>query len=96
MKSSIPFRQMSLRLRNYRKKNSLKSDSVCVDPDMILRIAEYQGMVYCKPDAGSFQSDVSVIENMAKKNLRVCNSVIEATRFDKQGYLFWYITSNIA
>ena len=59
-------------------------------------MAEYQAMVYCKPNSGSPTTDISSIENMADKNLRVGEFVIEATGFDKNGYLFWYIASNTA
>lgn len=77
-------------------RTSCNSKSFRLDPDTILRMAEYQAMVYCQPSSGSSPSDISAIENMANKNLRVGEFVIEATGFDKNGYLFWYIASNTA
>jgi len=68
----------------------------CLDPDTILRIAEYQAMVSCKSNNVNSPSDISAIINMAKKNLRVGNFTIEATGFDEKNLLFWYIASNIA
>jgi hypothetical protein len=59
-------------------------------------MAEYQAMVYCKSDVVNSPSDLSSIQNMAKKNLRVGNFTIEAIGLDENKILFWYIASNIA
>jgi hypothetical protein len=69
---------------------------IFLDPDTILRMAEYQAMVYCKSDAINSPSDLSPITNMAQKNLRVGTFTIEATGFDEKNVLFWYIAVNIA
>jgi hypothetical protein len=84
---------------NYRTntKNSIPYHQLSLrDPDTILRIAEYQAMVYCKSDNINTPSDISLIKNMANKNLRIGNFNIEATGFDEKQFLFWYIASNIA
>jgi len=67
-----------------------------LDPDTILRMAEYQAMVYCKSTVINSPSDISSIINMSRKNLRLGNFTIEATGLDEHGILFWYIASNIA
>jgi len=61
------------------------NENYSIDPDTILRMAEYQAMVYCR----------STSVDMASKNLRVGNFTIEATGFDEKHALFWYIASNI-
>lgn len=66
-----------------------------LDPDTILRMAEYQAMVYCKSSILNSPSDVSSIAKMSEKNLRVGNFTIAATGFDKYKVLYWYIAVNI-
>jgi len=94
-KNSIPYSQMALRGK-YISKKFLEFKYFRIDPDTILRMAEYQAMVYCKSNNISSPTGVSSIINMAKKNLRVGNFTIEATGFDEKHNLFWYIASNIA
>ncbi|CAF0857525.1 unnamed protein product [Didymodactylos carnosus] len=62
------------------------------DPETILRMAEYQAMIYCK----SVFDDLSVITNMATKNLRVGSFKLETTGYDYKHALFWYLASNQA
>ncbi|CAF0729579.1 unnamed protein product [Adineta steineri] len=84
---------------NYRTntKNSIPFSRMNLrEPDTILRMAEYQAMIYCKSTMLGAPSDISSIRNMAKKNLRVGNFTIEATGFDRKRVSYWYIASNIA
>lgn len=78
------------------ERNSLTKFFSPSDPDTILRMAEYQAMVYCKSNNINSPSDVSSIINMSTKNLRVGNFTIKATGFDEKNILFWYIAVNIA
>ncbi|UJR33968.1 hypothetical protein I4U23_021384 [Adineta vaga] len=83
---------------NYRTstKNSIPFQQMNLrDPDTILRMAEYQALVYCKSDILNSPSDLSSIKNMAAKNLRIGNFTIEASGFDKKHVLYWYIAVNI-
>jgi len=56
------------------------------DPETILRMAEYQALVYC--------SSITLIKNMAQKNLRVGSFQIESIGSDSTHHIFWYIASN--
>ncbi|CAF0763123.1 unnamed protein product [Adineta ricciae] len=83
---------------NYRTntKNSIPFRQMNLrDPDTILRMAEYQAMVYCKSNILNSPSDISSIVKMSGKNLRVGNFTIAATGFDKYNVLYWYIAVNI-
>lgn len=56
------------------------------DPETILRMAEYQTMIYCR--------NLTSIINMSKKNLRVGSFRLESFGNDSHHRIFWYLASN--
>jgi hypothetical protein len=68
------------------KKEEKDNNRIYLDPDTILRMAEYQTMVYCQ--------DLTSIENVSKKNLRVGSFRLESFGNDSNHRIFWYLASN--